>query len=102
MRVLLLSAYEAVSHRYWAQSLMAQLDEVSWTLLSLPPRHFAWRIRGNPLSWMLKEHDTLSQSYEVVLVTSMVDLATLIGLFPHLGRAKTSLLIPSLAIKYPK
>lgn len=88
MRVLLLSAYEAVSHRYWAQSLMAQLEEVSWTQLSLPPRHFAWRIRGNPLSWMLKEHDTLSQSFDVVLATSMVDLATLVGLFPHLGRAK--------------
>ncbi len=88
MRVLLLSAYEAVSHRYWAQSLMTQLDDVSWTLLALPPRHFAWRIRGNPLSWMLKEHDTLSQSFDVVLATSMVDLATLIGLFPHLGRAK--------------
>ena len=102
MRVLLLSAYEAVSHRYWAQSLMAQLDEVSWTLLSLPPRHFSWRIRGNPLSWMLKEHDTLSQSYEVVLVTSMVDLATLIGLFPHLGRAKKIVYFHENQFAYPE
>ena len=102
MRVLLLSAYEAVSHRYWAQSLIAQLDEVSWTLLTLPPRHFAWRIRGNPLSWMLKEHDTLSQSYEVVLATSMVDLATLIGLFPHLGRAKKIVYFHENQFAYPE
>lgn len=102
MRVLLLSAYEAVSHRYWAQSLMAQLDEVSWTLLTLPPRHFAWRIRGNPLSWMLKEHATLNQSFEVVLATSMVDLATLIGLFPHLGRAKKIVYFHENQFAYPE
>ncbi|OJA04394.1 DUF3524 domain-containing protein [Halomonas sp. QHL1] len=102
MRVLLLSAYEAVSHRYWAQSLMAQLDEVSWTLLSLPPRHFAWRIRGNPLSWMLKEHDILSQTFDVVLATSMVDLATLVGLFPHLGRAKKIVYFHENQFAYPE
>lgn len=102
MRVLLLSAYEAISHRYWAQSLMAQLEEVSWTLLALPPRHFAWRIRGNPLSWMLKEHDTLSQQFDVVLATSMVDLATLIGLFPHLGRAKKLVYFHENQFAYPE
>jgi glycosyltransferase involved in cell wall biosynthesis len=102
MRVLLLSAYDAVSHRYWAQSLMAQLDEVSWTLLSLPPRHFAWRIRGNPLSWMLKEPATLSQHYDVVLATSMVDLATLVGLFPHLGRAKKIVYFHENQFAYPE
>ena len=102
MRVLLLSAYEAVSHRYWAKSLMAQLEEVSWMQLSLPPRHFAWRIRGNPLSWMLKEHDTLSQSFDVVLATSMVDLATLVGLFPHLGRAKKVVYFHENQFAYPE
>lgn len=102
MRVLLLSAYEAVSHRYWAESLMAQLNDIEWTLLSLPPRHFAWRIRGNPLSWMLKEHDTLSQSFDAVLTTSMVDLATLIGLFPHLGRARKIVYFHENQFAYPE
>jgi glycosyltransferase involved in cell wall biosynthesis len=102
MQVLLLSAYEAVSHRYWAQSLMTQLNEVSWTLLSLPPRHFAWRIRGNPLSWMLKEHATLNQHFDVVLATSMVDLATLIGLFPHLGHAKKIVYFHENQFAYPE
>lgn len=102
MRVLLLSAYEAVSHRYWAESLMAQLDDISWTLLSLAPRHFAWRIRGNPLSWLLKEHDTLSQHYDAVLATSMVDLATLVGLFPQLGRAKKIVYFHENQFAYPE
>lgn len=102
MRVLLLSAYEAVSHRYWAQSLMAELDELSWTLLTLPPRHFAWRIRGNPLSWWLKEHETLSQPYDAVLATSMVDIATLVGLFPHLGQARKIVYFHENQFAYPE
>lgn len=102
MRVLLLSAYEAVSHRYWAYSLMAELDDIGWTLLSLPPRHFAWRIRGNPLSWWLKEHETLSQPYDVVLATSMVDIATLVGLFPHLGQAKKIVYFHENQFAYPE
>lgn len=101
-RVLLLSAYEAVSHRYWAQSLMAQLDDMSWTLLSLPPRHFSWRIRGNPLSWWLKEQETLSQPFDVVLATSMVDIATLIGLFPHLGQARKVIYFHENQFAYPE
>ena len=102
MHVLLLSAYEAVSHRYWADSLMTNMQGVSWQALSLPPRHFAWRIRGNPLSWWLKEHETLSQSYDVLLATSMVDLATLIGLFPHLGRAKKIVYFHENQFAYPE
>ncbi|MGO2878765.1 MULTISPECIES: tRNA-queuosine alpha-mannosyltransferase domain-containing protein [Halomonas] len=102
MRVLLLSAYEAVSHRYWADSLMAHLPEITWKTLNLPPRHFAWRIRGNPLSWWLKEHDTLSQAYDAVLATSMVDLATLLGLFPHLGQARKIVYFHENQFAYPE
>ena len=102
MRVLLLSAYEAVSHRYWANSLMAEVNEVAWTLLSLPPRYFSWRIRGNPLSWWLKEYERLSQPYDVVLATSMVDIATLVGLFPHLGRARKIVYFHENQFAYPE
>ncbi|UYG01576.1 DUF3524 domain-containing protein [Halomonas sp. GD1P12] len=101
MRVLLLSAYEAVSHRYWADQLTARLDDIEWVRLSLTPRHFAWRIRGNPLSWWLREHATLSQAFDVVLATSMVDLATLIGLFPHLGQARKIVYFHENQFAYP-
>ncbi|WP_343076093.1 tRNA-queuosine alpha-mannosyltransferase domain-containing protein [Halomonas elongata] len=87
MRGLLLSAYAAASHRQWANGVERWLDDVDWTRLELPPRHFAWRIRGNPLTWMLREGEALSREYDVILATSMADLATLVGLYPHLGRA---------------
>ncbi|OHV12097.1 tRNA-queuosine alpha-mannosyltransferase domain-containing protein [Kushneria phosphatilytica] len=87
MKALLLSAYAAASHRYWARSLIEHLSEIDWTLLELAPRHFQWRMRANPLLWSAYSHETLSRHFDLVVATSMVDLATLIGLYPHLGRA---------------
>lgn len=84
MRILLLSAYDAPSHRYWRKGLVEQLTDYTFTCLTLPPRHFNWRIRGNPISWL--DAPELSQSYELILATSMVDLASLRGLIPSLSQ----------------
>ncbi|MEQ9510576.1 MAG: DUF3524 domain-containing protein, partial [Alloalcanivorax xenomutans] len=81
-RVWLLSAYRADSHAAWADWLLASQTQVDWQRLELPGRHFAWRIRGNPLSWL----DTLpAEPPDLLLATSMVDLATLKGLHPRLA-----------------
>ncbi len=83
-RVLLLSGYDAASHRRWREHLAALLPEFHWHTLALPPRFFRWRIRGNPLSW-LKE-PLLQEPWDLIVATSMVDLATLRGLNPRLVR----------------
>lgn len=81
-RAWLLSAYHGDSHAWWTDWLIAAIDTVDWQLFSLPGRHFRWRIRGNPLSWW----DALPQDTPDLLVaTSMVDLATLRGLHPRLA-----------------
>ena len=81
-RVWLLSAYRADSHAAWADWLLASQPQVDWQRLELPGRHFAWRIRGNPLSWL----DALPAGPpDLLLATSMVDLATLKGLHPQLA-----------------
>ncbi|WP_148254889.1 tRNA-queuosine alpha-mannosyltransferase domain-containing protein [Aidingimonas lacisalsi] len=87
MKGLLLSAYAAVSHRHWVRGIQHHVRDIEWHVLELAPRHFRWRIRGNPLSWMLDAGEVLEAEYDIVLATSMVDLATLVGLYPHLGRA---------------
>jgi glycosyltransferase involved in cell wall biosynthesis len=80
--VWLLSAYRADSHAYWADWLTTELDDYAWRCLELPGRHFSWRIRGNPLSWL----DALDGAVPDLLVaTSMVDLATIRGLHPALA-----------------
>lgn len=83
MRLLLLSAYDAPSHRYWREGLCRTFSHYHWTCLTLPPRHFHWRIRGNPLSWL--EAPQLQQPYDAIVATSMVDLACLRGLVPALA-----------------
>lgn len=100
-RVLLLSAYDADSHRYWHETLRTGLPNWDWQLLSLPARHFSWRIRGNPLLWVLREKALLQAPYDLLLATSMVDLATLRGLVPALTRLPTLLYFHENQFAYP-
>ncbi|MDR9414008.1 MAG: DUF3524 domain-containing protein [Spiribacter sp.] len=83
-RWLLLSAYQADSHAYWAAWLPRAFPAIDWRVLTLPGRHFKWRIRGNPLSW-LGEIEAASRDIDGIIATSMVDLATLRGLCPALA-----------------
>lgn len=72
-----------------------------WSVLSLPPRHFSWRVRGNPLYWALEERETLETAYDLVIATSMVDLATLRGLVPRLAVVPTVLYFHENQFEYP-
>jgi glycosyltransferase involved in cell wall biosynthesis len=101
MRVLLLSAYAAGSHVHWREQLAAMLPDWQFTVLELPPRHFNWRVRGNPLYWSLAERDLLEADYNLVLATSMVDLATLRGLVPSLAQLPSALYFHENQFAYP-
>jgi len=78
----LLSAYCSDSHAAWAKNLLETFTDYHWHKLELPGRFFRWRIRGNPLSWL---HSLPQQQPDLILATSMVDLATLKGLHPRLA-----------------
>lgn len=88
-RLLVLSAYDAQSHQRWRRQLAQSLEGYEWHSLSLPPRFFQWRIRGNALSWL--QEPCLKQPWDLIIATSMVDLATLKGLHP--GLAQTPCLV---------
>lgn len=95
----LLSAYRADSHAAWADWLVETFDEFDWRRLELPGRHFAWRIRGNPLSWL----DELADGAvpDLLVATSMVDLATIRGLHPRLAGVSTLLYFHENQFAYP-
>ena len=101
MKALLLSAYAARSHVHWQHSLVAMASSWQWRQLSLPPRHFSWRVRGNPLYWSQVERTALAQPYDVLVATSMVDLATLRGLVPSLGSVPALLYFHENQFAYP-
>ena len=102
MRVLLLSAYAAASHLHWQRCLLAMFPDWQWQVLTLPPRHFSWRIRGNPLYWSLSERAVLEGEYDLLVATSMVDLATLRGLVPALAGLPSLLYFHENQFDYPQ
>ncbi len=102
MRVLLLSAYAAQSHRYWQRGLRAMFPDWEWRELELPPRYFSWRVRGNPLHWSLAERPVLEARYDLLIATSMVDLATLRGLVPALARVPSLVYFHENQFDYPQ
>jgi glycosyltransferase involved in cell wall biosynthesis len=102
VKVLLLSPYDAVSHASWRQGLLRHLPQFDWTCLTLPARFFSWRIRGNSLTWGLDERALLERDYDLLLATSMTELATLRGLVPALARLPTLLYFHENQFAYPK
>ncbi len=102
MRILLLSAYDALSHQYWRQGLVSAFPEHDWTTLTLPPRYFSWRIRGNSLSWAFSKRDILEQPYDLIVATSMVDLTGLKGLVPALAQVPTLVYFHENQFAYPE
>ncbi len=101
MRILLLSAYDAQSHKYWREGLVAQFPEHHWTQLVLPGHHFSWRIRGNSMQWALGERDYLERHYDLLIATSMVDLASLKGMVPNLASIPSILYFHENQFLYP-
>ncbi|MBT3565704.1 MAG: DUF3524 domain-containing protein, partial [Gammaproteobacteria bacterium] len=75
MKILLLSPYDAMSHQYWWQGLRDNLREHAFSVVTLPPRFFSWRFRGNSLSFAFDER--LKDGYDLVIATSMTDLSSL-------------------------
>lgn len=103
MHILLLSAYDTDSHSAWCKGLKEALSQHQWTYLTLPGRFFSWRIRGNGLSFAFSEHaDLLKKSYDLVIATSMVDLATLKGLCPSLSNTPSIVYFHENQFAYPK
>lgn len=102
MKVLLLSAYAAQSHVDWQRSLQFMFAHWEWRVLTLPPRYFSWRVRGNPLYWAMTERQLLERPYDLLIATSMVDLATLRGLVPALARVPAVVYFHENQFEYPQ
>jgi len=95
----LLSAYHTDSHASWSSWLATQVQDFEWKMLTLPGRHFRWRIRGNPLSWM----DALpDRTPDLLIATSMVDLATLRGLRADLAQVPSLYYFHENQFAYPR
>ncbi len=100
-KALLLSPYDAVSHRYWRQRLLDVMvaESLETTVVTLPARYFSWRFRGNSLT--LSQDERLSRKYDLIIATSMTDFATLRGLQPAIGSVPSILYFHENQFAYP-
>jgi glycosyltransferase involved in cell wall biosynthesis len=100
-RILLLSGYDAASHRQWRECLVRHLPEFEWRTIALPDRHFYWRARGNPITFAFQHADELAAPVDLLIATSMVDLATLRGFVPALAQVPALLYFHENQFAYP-
>ncbi len=101
MKMLLLSPYDAMSHVYFREGLTEAFPDWKVTTVSLPPRHFSWRFRGNSLT-MSQMSSVKEGGYDVVLATSMTDLSALRGLCPAVTRARNVVYFHENQFAYPE
>jgi len=101
MKILLLSAYHAQSHKLWCEGLISSFPEHSWELLSLPPRYFNWHMRGNALIWSKLHHKILNEDFDLIIATSMTDLHGLRGFLPGLADIPSMLYFHENQFDYP-
>ncbi len=100
-RILLLSAYHGDSHKRWCEGLIEQFSDWQWTMEFLPARHFSWRTRGNSLTWGVGDFSNLSNHYDLVVATSMVDLTALRGFRPNLATVPSLVYFHENQFAYP-
>lgn len=100
-RVLVVSAYDADSHQYWFNRLTEMYPDAAFTRIALPPVNYAWRQRGNALRLAREFESQLSDEYDMLWVTSAVDLATLRGLVPCLAKLPTLVYFHENPFAYP-
>lgn len=98
----MLSAYDAHSHRYWHQQLVAMYPQHKWQILALKDRHFAWRMGGNAMAFKAGFHQQLQQNYDLLIATSMTDLSTLRSFYPQLTQIPNLLYFHENQFAYPE
>ena len=101
-RALLISGYHAISQKQWADYVMATCEAFQWSCIALPARYFSWRMRGAPLSIAAQDAELLTQHFDLLLVTSSVDLSIVQSLYPSLRNTPSILYFHENQFAYPE
>ncbi len=78
MKILLLEPFMEGSHQSWAVALQ-QHSSHEIKILSLPGRHWKWRMYGGAVS-LARQFNALDFQADLLLATDMLDLATFLAL----------------------
>ncbi len=83
MRILAFNPYHGGSHAQFIDQWIAH-SKHQFSLVTLPPRHFSWRIRQAAVGMAeaAKQLVDAGENFDLLWTTSMVDVAELRGLLP--------------------
>lgn len=99
-RALYLEPFEGGSHAGFTR-VLTQFVRADWTSLTLPGRYWKWRMRGAAPYWALHEPKTLRAPYDLLIASSYLPLAELIGLVPELRLVPSILYFHENQLAYP-
>jgi glycosyltransferase involved in cell wall biosynthesis len=99
-RLLFIEPYANASHRALLEGLLRHIP-ARWTALTLPGRHFRWRLRGAACFLALAAAEVLSQEWDGLVCSSMLGLAELRGLAPALSRVPALVYFHENQLCYP-
>lgn len=102
MHILALQPYDATSHRALLDGWRRN-SRHTFEVLSLPARHFKWRMRQAPIE-LAKQVEALAaqgQTWDALWCTSMLDLAALRGLSPAAAKLPGAVYFHENQLTYP-
>ncbi len=85
MRILALEAYYGGSHRSFLDNLCS-IGSYEWTVLTLPPHKWKWRMRHSAVTFAQQVSDLQNQAWDMIFCTDMLNLAEFLGLVPEAVR----------------
>jgi glycosyltransferase involved in cell wall biosynthesis len=84
LRILYVEPFEAGSHAAFGAALRAGVEAL-WTTLTLPGRHWKWRMRGAALCFAERDRERIGRGHDLLLCSSFTPLADLCALAPELA-----------------
>jgi glycosyltransferase involved in cell wall biosynthesis len=100
VKILLLDPFHGGSHAQFADTLVNGV-QANWTTVTMPGRHWKWRMRGSA-AWFATHHaQALAGSYDALVTTSMLPLAELLGFCPDLAAIPSVLYFHENQLAYP-
>ena len=100
MRILYVEPFEGGSHASFTQTLTRGI-EADWRVVTLPGRHWKWRMRGSAVYAALERADVLEAEHDLLLCSSFLPLAELVGLVPSLAGVPRILYFHENQLAYP-
>lgn len=100
LRALFIEPFDIGSHARFRRSITEGV-EADWTQLTLPGRHWKWRMRGAAV-WFAQQHrDELEREHDVLFASSYLPLAELHGLVPRTAPIPSILYFHENQLAYP-